>query len=81
MKRSEEIIFSVKTISPKEGDIVIVNMYGTHIEKRLKHELCEYFQKMNLRAILVDGSKSISDIALANDEALKKVGLMRIPNE
>lgn len=81
MTRSEEIIFAVKKISPKAGDIVIINMYGTHIQKRLKHELVEYFQKMELRAILVDGSQSISDISLANDEALKKVGLMKIPKE
>ena len=81
MKRSEEIIFAVKTISPKEDDVIIVNMYGRAPSKMIKNELRGFFKRMNLKAILIDSRTLITDISIADDEFLKKLGLMKIPKE
>lgn len=77
MTRSEEIIFAVKTISPKKGDIVVIS--GDCIDKRTKHELGDYFLKMGLMGVLAIGK--IDDISLADESELKEMGLMRIPEK
>ena len=80
MKRSEEIIFAVKTISPKEDDIVIIKS-GNNLGAIALVELEDFLDSIKCKAIFIKQNDTIEDMCTASEEELKKIGLMRIPKE
>lgn len=80
VKRSEEIIFAVKTLSPKEGDIIVLSINKWDYTKKMQAQLANFFNEIKVKAITLSPSSKLEDIRICSDEELTNIGLMKIPN-
>lgn len=77
----EEIKIMVSNLSLKEGDIIIVDIYGNSINSTFKAKLNNFSKVIDHNMILIGENTPIKNFSIADDERLKELGVMRIPKK